>query len=148
MFESAEQRARAAVRRHLPDLAKQVLIPLGQGLDNTAFVVDDLVLRVSDRSSVLREAQLLELLAPRLPVPVPRPRFADGRLGVLAYPLLPGRPLLGRPALPGLAHRLGRFLRDLHDIDPTVFSDLLPRDDPDPAAWLQASMVRHGCSRG
>ncbi len=112
-------------------------MPLGQGLDNTAFVVEDLVLRVSDGPSVVREARLLALLSPRVSVPVPQPRFADGRLGVLAYHLLPGQPLLGRSAFPGLAHRLGFFLHDLHSTDPTMLGDLLPRDDTDPEAWLE-----------
>ena len=136
MQESPEQRARRAVRRHLPELADQVVLALGQGLDNTAFLVEDLVLRVSDGPSVIREARLLALLAPRLSVPVPRPRFADGRLGVLAYSLLPGRSLLGSLGSPGLVRRLGRFLVDLHSIDPGLLGDVLPRDDAGPEEWL------------
>lgn len=126
-----------AVRRHLPELVDQVVVALGQGLDNTAFLVEDLVLRVSDGPSVVREARLLALLAPRVSVPVPQPRFADGRFGVLAYPLLPGRSLLGSSAFPGLAPRLGRFLADLHSIDPGMLGDVLPRDDASPEEWLK-----------
>lgn len=137
VYGSPEQRARRAVRRHLPELVDQVVVSLGQGLDNTAFLVEDLVLRVSDGPSVIREARLLALLAPRVSVPLPQPRFADGRLGVLAYPLLPGRSLLGRSAFPGLARRLGRFLADLHSIDPGMLGDLLPRDEASPEEWLK-----------
>jgi aminoglycoside phosphotransferase (APT) family kinase protein len=132
---SAEQRARAAVARHQPERVEPILVPLGQGLDNAAFLVEDLVLRVSDGPSVVREAALLARIAPRVSVPVPEPRFADGALGVLAYRLLPGQPLLGRPPFPGLAHRLGRFLRELHSIDPAPLGDLLPVEDADPQAW-------------
>ncbi len=121
----------------MPELVEHVVVPLGQGLDNTAFLVEDLVLRVSDGPSVVREARLLALLAPRMSVPVPQPRFADGGLGVLAYQLLPGRPLLGESAFPGLAQRLGRFLRGLHSIDQAVLGDLLDRDDVQPQEWLQ-----------
>jgi aminoglycoside phosphotransferase (APT) family kinase protein len=134
--ESAEQRARTALSRHLPDLVEQVVSPLGHGLDNTAFLVGDLVLRVSDGPSVVREARLLDVVAPRVSVPVPQPRFADGDLGVLAYQLIAGRSLLGRAAFPGLAPRLGRFLRELHGTDPALLGELLPRDDADPEQWL------------
>ena len=113
------------------------MVALGQGLDNTAFLVQDLVLRVSDGPDVVREARLLELVAPRVSVPVPQPRFVDGELGVLAYPLLPGRPLLGRSSSPGHARRLGRFLRDLHSIDPAVLGDLIRSDDANPEEWLE-----------
>ncbi|MBA2581690.1 MAG: DUF3995 domain-containing protein [Thermoleophilaceae bacterium] len=37
-------------------------------------------------------------------IPVPAPRFADEDDGVLAYPLLPGQPLLGRSAPRASAH--------------------------------------------
>lgn len=136
MHDGAEGRARLALQRHQPELAGQDLTPLGQGTDNTAFVVADLVLRVSAGPGVTREARLLDLLATRLSAQLPRPRFADEDLGVLAYPLLPGRPLLGRPAFPGLGQRLGRFLRELHDLDPVVLGDLLPTDDAGPQDWL------------
>jgi hypothetical protein len=39
--------------------------------------------------------------------PVPEPRFADPARGVLAYPLLPGRSLLGRTPPAGAATHLG-----------------------------------------
>jgi aminoglycoside phosphotransferase (APT) family kinase protein len=134
--ESAEQRARTALARHLPELAGQVVSPLGRGLDNAAFLVGDLVVRVSDGPGVVRDARLLDVVGPRVSVPVPQPRFADGDLGVLAYPLLPGRPLLGRAPFPGLAPRLGRFLRELHGIDPSPLGELLPRNDAGPEEWL------------
>jgi aminoglycoside phosphotransferase (APT) family kinase protein len=122
-------------------MVERDVVPLGQGLDNSAFLVEDLVLRVSDGPSVVREARLLDVVAPRVSVPLPRPRFADAELGVLAYQVLPGRPLLGRPAFAGLARRLGGFLRELHGMDPAVLGGLLPRDDAEPEEWLATSPV-------
>ena len=83
-----------------------------------------------------RQARLLALLGPRLPLPVPAPRFAGEERGVLAYPLVPGRPLLGRRPPPGSARRLGEFLRGLHDIDPAQVNGLVPVEEADPARWL------------
>lgn len=138
MLEAPLQRVRTALAVHAPELVDRVITPLGQGLDNTAFLVDGLlVLRVSDGPSVVREARLLDVLAPRLSVPVPVPRFADADAGVLAYLLLPGRRLLGQPAFPGLARHIGSFLRELHSIDPAAFGDALPRDDADPAEYVE-----------
>src|SRR4051794_8421133 len=90
---SARQRARAAIAEHAPAYRNVPLAVLGAGLDHHAFLVEDLVVRVG--GDVAREAALLRRVA-HLPIPVPRPRFADPLRGVLAYPLLPGRPLLGR----------------------------------------------------
>ena len=103
MTEPAAARAAAALRRHAPELAGLPLRELGRGLDNTAFAAGELVLRVADGPDVAREAALLEFLAPRLPLAVPVPVFADGDAGVLGHRLLPGRPLLGRTPAPGRA---------------------------------------------
>jgi len=89
----------------VPELAEVAVHELGRGLDNSAFVADHLVLRVADGGSVTREARLLELVAQHVSIPVPAPRFADEDDGVLAYPLLPGQPLLGRSAPRASAHR-------------------------------------------
>ncbi|WP_238010006.1 phosphotransferase [Dactylosporangium sp. AC04546] len=129
---SARSRAAQALRDHAPELAGVPVTDLGSGLDNTAFLAGDLVLRVTDHDTVVREAALLGLVAPAVCLPVPAVRFADPARGVLAYPLLPGRPLLGRPAPDGLARRLGRFLGELHAIETTV----VPVDGADPREWL------------
>jgi aminoglycoside phosphotransferase (APT) family kinase protein len=135
--DDAEQRARTALQRHRPALAEQLVVPLGQGLDNTSFLVEGLVVRVSESHGVVAEARLLDVVAPRVSVPVPQPRFVDDELGVMAYRLLPGRPLLGRSAFPGLADRLGRFLRELHSIDPAGLDGQVAGDDTDPVEWLE-----------
>jgi aminoglycoside phosphotransferase (APT) family kinase protein len=136
MTETPAARARRALRTHAPELADLSLQHLGHGLDNVAFRAGELVLRVADRRDVQREAALLDHLAPRLPLPVPVPVFADAAAGVLAYRLLPGRPLLGRTPTAGTAALLGRFLRDLHAIRPAEISGLVEIDDAEPGDWL------------
>jgi aminoglycoside phosphotransferase (APT) family kinase protein len=128
--------AARAVRTHAPELLDVEIVELGHGLDNTAYAVGDLVLRVGDRRRVGPEARLLEAIATRVSIPIPVPRFADADAGVLGYQRLPGRPLLGRSPPAGSAHRLGRFLRELHAVDPATVADLIPVEDADPGAWL------------
>jgi aminoglycoside phosphotransferase (APT) family kinase protein len=77
-----------------------------------------------------------EIVAAHVSIPIPTPRFADQDAGVLAYELIRGRPLLGRPSPPGAAQQLGRFLRELHAIDPATVSDLVPTQEADPDIWL------------
>src|SRR3954454_6879674 len=110
------ERAAQAVRIHAPHLERQELAELGRGLDNTAFRCGDLVVRVADAGSVRQERDLLSIVGSRVSIDVPDPAFADDELGVLAYPLLPGRPLLGRAPPTGAAHQLGAFLTELHSI--------------------------------
>lgn len=123
----------ACLRRLAPELGDADLRELGSGTDNTAYLAGDLVLRVSNGPDVAREARLLQLVAPRVSLPVPTPVVVDEAGGVLAYPGLPGRPLLGHTPAPGHARALGRFLRELHAIDAT---GLAPVDDDDPVEWL------------
>jgi aminoglycoside phosphotransferase (APT) family kinase protein len=120
-----------------PELAEQEVVELGQGLDNSAFVVGELVLRVAHGPGVACEARLLEHLAPRLSIPIPTPRFADENAGVMGYRRIPGRPLLGRRAPSDAAARLGRFLRELHTVDIEPVTDFLATEDADPSAWLE-----------
>src|SRR4051794_1856007 len=110
---SHRERAVAAVAEHVPDHWDDLCgswSDLGGGLDHQALRVGDLVVRVTApgaRGEVTREAELLRFLAARLPIPVPEPRFADPERGVLAYPFLPGRPLLGRTPPAGAATTSG-----------------------------------------
>ena len=91
---TTRMRATQALRRHAPELADAPVEELGRGLDNTAFVAADLVLRVAEDRSVQREAGLLEFLAPRLPIPIPRPRLRRLRRARLSSAA--GTPLAGR----------------------------------------------------
>jgi aminoglycoside phosphotransferase (APT) family kinase protein len=131
------ERATRALRAHAPQLLETELTELGHGLDNTAYLAGGLVLRVADDGDPEREARLLDTLAPHLSIAIPAPRFAVADAGVLAYERLPGRPLLGRPAPAGAGRRLGRFLRELHAVDPASVEELVETEDPDPRAWLE-----------
>ncbi|MEV4512305.1 phosphotransferase [Dactylosporangium sp. NPDC049525] len=136
--EPARRRALQALSAHVPGAAAGTVSELGHGLDNAAFLAGDLVLRVAeDGHSVRREAGLPAVVAERVSVPVPAVRFAAEDTGVLAYPLLPGRPLLGRQAPAGLARRMGRFLGELHAIDAAAVDGLVPVEDADPGEWLE-----------
>ena len=138
MSEQLDLRGRAiqSLRAHLPELVDRELRELGHGLDNTVFLVDGLVLRMGNVRSVAQESRLLEIVAEHVSIPVPSPCFADVANGVLGYAVLPGRSLLGRTPPPGAAEKLGRFLRELHSIDPSTVSDVIAREDPDPREWL------------
>jgi aminoglycoside phosphotransferase (APT) family kinase protein len=126
------ERAERALRAHAPDLLDRDIVELGRGLDNVAYAAGDLVLRVGE--DVVREARLLEVVAPRVSITIPRPRFADPDARVLAYERIPGRPLLNRPPPRDAARRLGRFLRELHAVEPV--EDLVPTDPAGADEWL------------
>ena len=125
------------MRRCAPEVGDLTVDELGHGLDNAAFLAGGLVLRVADAGGVEREARLLRVVAPRVSIAVPVPQFVDEEAGVLAYLLLPGRPLLGRAPDPRSAHALGEFLRELHEIDPGEVADAVPTEDADPREWLE-----------
>ena len=129
--------AARAVAVHAPHLQHEDLVLLGAGEDNTAFRCADLVVRVANGRSTEKEEELLLLLAPRVSIPVPAPLFTDEDLGVLAYPLLPGRPLLGRVPPPGAARRLGVFLTELHGLDAAMVTGVVEEESADPREWLQ-----------
>ncbi|MGK5170169.1 phosphotransferase [Geodermatophilus sp. CPCC 205761] len=133
-------RAARAVAVHAPRYRGADLQELGGGLDHRAFLARDLVVRVADpdgAAEVAREAALLRLVAGHVSIAVPAPLFADPDEGVIAYPLLPGRPLLGRTPPEGAAARLGTVLRELHAIDPADVGNRAAVDPAEPAAWLE-----------
>jgi aminoglycoside phosphotransferase (APT) family kinase protein len=136
MAGTQRERATRAVRAYAPELLDAEIVELGRGLDNAVYAAGDLVLRVGDGRSVGREARLLEAVATYVSIPIPMPRFVDEHTGVLGYELIPGQPLLGRPPPAGAAQRLGRFLRNLHAIDPATATGLIPTEDAEPDAWL------------
>ena len=81
--------------------------PLGAGLDHSAYLLnDELVVRFrrepTAADQVAAEARLLTFVGAISPVPVPRPVFVDARRGCMAYPRLPGKPLIsaGRSPVP------------------------------------------------
>ena len=112
---------------------------LGGGLDNVAYLVDDLVVRFrrTGPGEVSREARLLRAVGAVSPIPVPAPEFLDPVGGCLAYRMLPGVPLLSvaeRDA-GALGERLGRLLAVLHALhgETELFGEA---DDTPPRVWL------------
>jgi aminoglycoside phosphotransferase (APT) family kinase protein len=122
--------AKTLIELQFPDLAPVRLESLGEGWDNTAYLVNEtFVFRFPRRevavASIETEARVLPELASRLPLAVPspecggvpEPRYPWPFLG---YPHLPGRTAdraeLDDPARAALARPLGGFLAALHGI--------------------------------
>jgi aminoglycoside phosphotransferase (APT) family kinase protein len=130
--------------------------PLGSGLDNTAYETSSgLVVRCSKLADpvlraeqVRREARLLEVVAARSPLAVPAIASVDVERGCLAYPKLPGVPLLLVPfadrmaAAPRLGATLGAFLAALHAVPEASVRELVEVDDWPPEEW-QAEAREH-----
>ena len=116
------------VARHAMDGMRGPVASLGEGWDYRAFVAGDDVLRFAKRPDVVAqmrvEARVLQLIAPRVPVAVPRlaewPPEPEAPHGFTLHAKLPGRPLLGLEIDPGeataLSSELGRFVASLHAI--------------------------------
>jgi aminoglycoside phosphotransferase (APT) family kinase protein len=120
--------ARSLVEAQFPSLAPASVVSTGVGWDNTAFLVNDaFVFRFPRRgiaaSLIEAEARLLPVVAPRLPLAVPRPGFIGRPTDTYPYPfaghvLIPGRTAcsaaLGDGQRSALAGPLGTFLAALH----------------------------------
>jgi aminoglycoside phosphotransferase (APT) family kinase protein len=132
------EQVRDLVRSLLPDEPASSVALLGEGLDNVAFAVDDLVVRFGKGADaaeqVRREARVLEVAAAVSPVPVPVPLLALPDPACLAYRRLPGVPLLDvrGDVEPGpVAAVLAELLQALHRVPATALADVLaPDDDP------------------
>jgi aminoglycoside phosphotransferase (APT) family kinase protein len=144
----------ADVRRvladRLPDRRARVVTPLGEGLDNVTYDVDgELVVRFArdpDPELLDREARLLAAVARVSPLPVPEPVLAVPELGCLAYPRLPGTPLLHLPRPPhrrSVARDLGRFLAALHAVPTAEVAGLAGADDTPLAGWRQEAAAAY-----
>lgn len=161
-----EAEAAALVAARFPDLAGHPVEPLAAGWDNTVYRVGEWVLRFPRRAvavpGLIREAEILPRLAPRLPLPVPVPELADAPAAGHPWPCWRARLLPGRePAEAGLPDRdrgpaaaaLGGFLRTLHD--PALaaeFADLpvdpLRRADPGVRAPMARACLHRLAARG
>ena len=127
-----EQAARRLIGGQFPEVELGRLELLGEGWDNTVWLVDGRwVFRFPRRHVVLpgqaRELQVLPQIAARLPLRIPEPVFvgepADGYPWRFSgCPLIPGREPgqveLDDAARIAQAGRLAEFLRELHAIDP------------------------------
>jgi hypothetical protein len=143
--------ATSLIESQFPPLSPVSLEPMGAGWDNTAYLVNgDWVFRFPRRTIAVplleTEARVLPALAPRLPVPIPRPEWFGRPDATYRWPFLGYRRLAGRvasdvdldeQARAALARPLARFLRRLHDVrrsrpkrgarQPDAFGRLDPR---------------------
>jgi aminoglycoside phosphotransferase (APT) family kinase protein len=119
---------RRLLRHQFGELEVRSLERLGEGWDNSVWLVDEhWVFRFPRRQiavpAVARQAALLPRLAPLLPLPIPEPAFVGRPSNGFPWPFF-GAPLLqGREAArsspsdderAGAATPLGEFLRALH----------------------------------
>jgi aminoglycoside phosphotransferase (APT) family kinase protein len=135
------------------DLATHAGMVVGEGLDNVAYeVAGELIVRLHrkpDPVRLRREARLLAVVAAVAPLPVPEPRFTVAERGCLAYPKLPGVPLLDLPRrqraahAPALAARLGEFLAALHAVPVARVTDLVDVDDAPPQEWRREAQATY-----
>src|SRR3954463_6181135 len=95
------EQGRDLARRRLRGEPASSVALLGEGYDNVAFAVDDLVVRfvkepdaAARAEQVRREARVLAVATAVSPVPVPVPVLALPDPGCLAYRRLPGVPLI------------------------------------------------------
>jgi aminoglycoside phosphotransferase (APT) family kinase protein len=132
----AGERVRALLAAHLPGYQVESLTRLGAGLDNVAYDVNgDLIVRFGTGANADREARLLTTVGNLSPLPVPVPRFTDA--GCLAYPKLPGVPLLDATGVDGVpvAAALGGLLAALHAAPIERMAKLVETDDLPVDEW-------------
>jgi aminoglycoside phosphotransferase (APT) family kinase protein len=139
---------RDLLTQHLPDLVVDSIGFRGEGLENVAYDVNsEFILRISkqensDRraSLVAREAELLGIVAPFSPVPIPAAVVVADT--ALMYRTLAGRPLLDTPRAFQTQHAaeiagvLGGFLAALHAIPVDLVAGLVDVDDDPAEQWL------------
>jgi aminoglycoside phosphotransferase (APT) family kinase protein len=121
-----EDLARRLIAGQFPQVEPGSLRLLGEGWDNTVWLVDDRwAFRFPRRGVAIpgfeRELVALPELAPRLPLPIPAPVFAGVPAEGFPWPwfgaahIPGGEPLgLSEAARRGLARPFARFLRALH----------------------------------
>lgn len=120
--------ASSLIESQFPDLAPVRVEPLGEGWDNTAYLVNEsLVFRFPRRDVAVglieTECRLLPRLRPQLPVAVPSPTWKGSPEPRYPWPfsgyrMLPGRTAdraeLDDASRAALARPLGQFLATLH----------------------------------
>jgi aminoglycoside phosphotransferase (APT) family kinase protein len=147
----AGEMVRGVVAGHLPGYRVASVVVLGQGLDNTAYLVnDELIVRFSQAPSaeeramrVEREAGVLAAVGKVSPLAVPVPAFVAAEAGCLAYFKVDGVPV---PDLPRAARtlyaaavgaRLGEFLGAIHALPIDRMAELVDVDDDPSCEWLR-----------
>lgn len=128
------------IEQQAPGLSVHSVRKLGEGWNAVAYLVnEDLVFRCPKRADhweeLEREMALLEFLAGKLPVAIPRyleaRRDSDAApFGFAIYKYLPGQRLRPSNLTAHHAQSLGDFLKALHSIRPGPdIAAMLPRDD-------------------
>jgi aminoglycoside phosphotransferase (APT) family kinase protein len=126
-----EALARRLIADQFPEVEQRSFRLLGEGWDNTVWLVDEeWVFRFPRREMVipglLNEIAFLPQLAPRLPLPIPVPTLVGEPTGDFRWPFhgapfLPGKELADSPledeARSRIGRPLGEFLRALHSLD-------------------------------
>ena len=129
-IEVAPALATALIESQFPSLAPATLALLGEGWDNTAYLVNgEWVFRFPRRTIAVplldTEGRVLPALAPRLPCAIPVPQWSGRPAATYKWPFLGYRRLAGQvasdraldaTARTALAEPLARFLRALHDV--------------------------------
>lgn len=128
------------------------VVPLGEGQENVAVLVDGvLVVRVArDPSTVGGEVALLSLVRPRLPVAAPEVVWSDAAAGALAYRVLDGTPLLGRPVgdARAVGAVLGASIAAVAAVPLALVEDLVPRDAQPLREWRSDAAALYAEVRG
>lgn len=125
------------IKEQFPELTPKNIRLLGAGWDNTAFIIDEeLIFRFPRREIALPllEAEWLALpkLAPRLPLPIPIPKWKGSATSNFQWPFIGYRMIAGFTACyanltenerASLAEPIAQFLATLHA---TPRSDIAP----------------------
>ena len=141
-----------AIETHFPQLALEKICALGEGWGNHLCLVNEnLVFRFPKDSDseqqLLHEIELLPILAPLLPLAVPRyshiaPSSAAFAYTFVGYPLIPGTALSQEPEAIRQASwwqpAVGEFLTALHGIPIDAIATVGLSGYSTAAAWLEA----------
>jgi aminoglycoside phosphotransferase (APT) family kinase protein len=118
-------------------------VPAGQGWDSETFFVEGRwVDRVPRRPAVaaplLGEVALLQAIAGRLPLEVPRPTVMDRDPLRVRHPIVRGEPCRPGALTAADGAALGRFVRALHDLSPALVAEAgLPSGEYDAVAMVE-----------
>ena len=152
---------RQMVAAQLPDHQVHTVVQVGEGTDNLTYEVNgELIVRCSKEpdsaaraEDVDREARLLAAVAGIAPLPVLR-RASQSPRGCLAYPKLPGVPLLDLPQPPRSAHdssiaaTLGELLTSLHAAPVERMAMLVGVDDQPLVQWQREAAQAYAMVAG